>query len=43
MAIEAVTQWGMAGLALAAAGYIIWNTHKEESKTKRRYEEKLLE
>ena len=43
MAIEAVTRWGMAGLALAASGYIIWNTHKEESKTKRRYEEKLLE
>ena len=41
--LEAVTQWGMAGIALFAAGYVIWNTHKEERKNKARYEEKLLE
>ena len=43
MVVEAVTQWGMAGIALVAAGYVIWNTHKEERKNKERYEEKLLE
>lgn len=39
----ALTQWGMAGVAIMAAGYVIWNTHKEERKNKERYEEKYLE
>ena len=43
MVVEAITQWGMAGIALAAAGYIIWNTHREEQKNKKLYEEKLME
>lgn len=41
--VEAMTQWGMTGVALIAAGYIIWNTHKSEKEAKERYEEKLLE
>lgn len=39
--VTALTQWGMAGLFILAAGYIIWNNHKEEQKNKKRYEAKL--
>lgn len=35
---EAITQWGMAGLAVVAAGYIIWSNHKDAKKTKEKYE-----
>ena len=41
--VTALTQWGMAGLFIIAAGYIIWNNHKEEQKNKKRYELKLEE
>ena len=41
--VTALTQWGMAGLFIIAAGYIIWNNHKEEQKNKKRYEDRLLE
>ena len=41
--VTALTQWGMAGLFILAAGYIIWNNHKEEQKNKQRYETKLEE
>lgn len=41
--MQTVAQWGMAGVALAAAAYVIWSTHKEERKNKERYEEKLIE
>ena len=41
--VTALTQWGMAGVAIIAAAYVIWNNHKEEQKNKKRYEEKLEE
>lgn len=41
--VTAFTQWGMAGIAIIAAAYVIWNNHKEEQKNKKRYEDKLLE
>lgn len=41
--VTALTQWGMAGIALLAAAYVIWNNHKEEQKNKKRYEAKLEE
>ena len=41
--VTALTQWGMAGLFIIAAGYIIWNNHKEEQKNKKRYEDRLME
>lgn len=41
--VTALTQWGMAGVAIFAAAYVIWNNHKEEQKNKKRYEEKLEE
>lgn len=41
--VTALTQWGMAGVAIFAAAYVIWNNHKEEQKNKKRYEAKLEE
>ena len=41
--VTVLTQWGMAGIALLAAAYVIWNNHKEEQKNKKRYEAKLEE
>lgn len=35
----AVAQWGMAGLFVIAAGYIIWSNHKEAKETKKKYED----
>lgn len=41
--LETLAQWGAAGIIVFVAGYIIWNTHKEEKKIKEKYEEKLLQ
>jgi hypothetical protein len=40
--IEMAAQWGLAGIALAAAGYVIWTSHRDAKEKQKLYEEKIL-
>lgn len=39
--VQLITQWGLAGLAMAAAGYIIWDSWKKNKKAEEWYRERM--
>lgn len=38
-----ISQWGIAGLFVAAAGYIIWDSYRQNTRNKRILEEKIID